>query len=393
MTDDNIPGNVRDEIRALYPRMVETRRDLHAHPELAFEEERTGGIVLARLTELGYETRRAAKTGVIGVKRGREGQRTLALRADMDALPMDEAGTPPYRSRNAGRMHACGHDGHTSILLAFAEWAATRTFAGNLKLLFQPAEEGPGGAKPMIDDGALENPTVDMAVGLHLWNGAPAGFVGVGAGPIMGSVDEFVFTVVGRGGHGAMPHQTVDSIVVAAHIVTAWQTIVSRETNPIEAAVVTVGQIGGGSNFNIIAPEVRLRGTVRTLNPDLRARMPKRVEEIGAGICRAMGATHRFEWIPQYPVTVNDTGAAELVAACAREAAGADFVRPPEVTLGGEDMSYFLEKVPGCFFFLTSADPSRGLDKPHHHPEFDFDERVMPLGVEIFARVAEKFVG
>lgn len=391
-------ASVRPAVAALTDRMVETRRDLHRHPELGMEEVRTGGIVERRLGELGYETARAATTGVVGVLTGEGGEgrgKTLAYRADMDALPLEEISDAPYRSRNPGRMHACGHDGHTAILLGFAEYMAAHRdrFGGSLKLLFQPAEEGPGGAKPMIEDGVLEAPRVDAVVGLHLWNNFPLGRVGVVSGAVMASADEFVFTVVGKGGHGALPHQTIDAIVVAAHVVTGLQTIVSRTVDPTQPAVVTIGKISGGSNFNIIAQEVELKGTVRTLDPALREEMPRVIERVAGGICRSLGADYRFQWIDHYPVTVNDVGMCDLVGACASELLGPEAVITQGVTMGAEDMSYFLRERPGCYFFLGSANSAKGLDKPHHHPQFDFDEAVLPLGVEMFARVAERYFG
>ncbi|MCZ7584285.1 MAG: amidohydrolase [Deltaproteobacteria bacterium] len=387
---DEIKADVRPEIRALYDQMVATRRDLHRHPELAFQEERTGGIVAERLAALGYDVRRAAKTGVIATLRGGDGP-AVAFRADMDALPLTETADRPYRSVNDGRMHACGHDGHTAILLAFAEYAAaTRDrFGGTIKLLFQPAEEGPGGAKPMIGDGALRDPEPARVFGLHLWNNLDAGYVALKAGPFMASADEFIVTVVGKGGHGAMPHLSVDPIPVAAQIVGALQTIVTREIPPAEPAVLTVGEIHGGSNFNIIAPEVRLRGTVRTLRPERRAFMRDRIGAVAQNIAAAMGAETRYEWIEHYPVTVNDADAAALVAREAAGVLGADAVVESETTLAAEDMSFYLERVPGCYFFLGSRNEKLGLIHPHHHPHFDFDERVMPVGVEIFARLAE----
>ncbi|MCL4234979.1 MAG: amidohydrolase [Deltaproteobacteria bacterium] len=386
---------IRPEILALRDTLVETRRDLHRHPEIGFEEVRTSGIVEARLRELGFEVKRVAKTGVVGTIAGDSGADgpTLACRADMDALPLQELKDSPYKSTNAGRMHACGHDGHTSILLGFARYLASRraSLPGRVKLLFQPAEEGPGGAKPMIDEGALDEPRVDAVVGLHLWNEFPVGTLGTHAGPVLASADEFVFTVVGRGGHGALPHQTVDAVVVAAHVVTALQTLVARNVDPTQPAVVTIGQINGGSNFNIIAQEVELRGTVRTLDPTLRGEMKGRIEALAGGVCRAMGATYRYEWTDHYPVTVNDAAMSALVQECAADLLGADRIITQGVTMGAEDMSYFLQARPGCFFFLGSANPAKGLDKPHHHPEFDFDEDALPLGVEMFARVADRY--
>jgi len=385
--------NVRPEIRDLFETMVETRRDLHRHPEPGFKEKRTGKIIADRLEKLGYRVERVAETGVVGLLETKGAARSLAFRADMDALPLQEKGNPPYKSQNPGFMHACGHDGHVAILLAFAEYAAATPdrWKGNLKLIFQPAEEGPGGAKPMIEAGVLENPKVDAVVGLHIWNDLDAGLVGVKEGVIMASADEFIFTVLGHGGHGAQPQKTVDAVAVAAQVVTALQTIVSRNIDPTKPAVLSIGEIHGGSAFNIIAQEVRLHGTVRTLDKETREVIKGKIEDVAGGVCRAMGADYRYEWIEHYPMTENDADACALVRRCAEKVVGKKAVREGKTGMGAEDMSYFLRQVPGCFFFLGSADEKRGLKKPHHHPEFDFDERVMPIGAEIFARVAEAF--
>jgi amidohydrolase len=385
---------VRPEIQALYEGMVEDRRDFHRHPELAFFENRTSAVVKKRLEELGFETRGMAKTGVLGELRGeKDAAKTLAFRADMDALPLQELGEKDYKSLYPGCMHACGHDGHTAMLLGFAKFLAAKKegLAGNIKLLFQPAEEGEGGALPMIKEGALKNPDVDRLVGLHLWNDFPIGEAGVRGGAVMAAADEFILTITGKGGHGAQPQKAVDAISVAGHVICALNTIVARETDPLDPTVVTIGEVSGGSNFNIIAQEVRLRGTVRAVEEKTKDLIQKRIGEIAGGVCQAMGASCAYEYINHYPMTINDDTVARIVAKQIVDVVGKERLRTDGMSMGAEDMSYYLREVPGCFFFLGSSNVELGFDKPHHHPEYDFDERVMPIGVEIFARIAEEF--
>jgi amidohydrolase len=388
--------------------LIADRRDLHAHPELGYTEQRTASLVAERLTGLGYEvTRRVGRTGVVGLLGGAKADesnsasagrpaRALLYRADMDALPIQEENEAAYRSRNDGVMHACGHDAHVAIALAVAKRMAEERdqFRGHLKFAFQPAEEGGNGASAMIEDGVLASPDVTAAIGLHVWNNLPAGAVGVYAGPLMAAVDEFALTVQGRGGHGAMPQQTVDAIVVAAQVVTALQTIVSRNVSPLDAAVVTVGKIAGGSAFNVIAGVVELRGTVRTFGQETHASIPARFERVVRGVCEAMGATYALDYKRQTPPLVNNAEVCEAVAECAAEVVGRDnVVRDDSVrTMGGEDMSYFLERVPGCYFFLGTRNEARGLTYPHHSPRFDIDESALAAGVEIMTRVIKRYL-
>jgi amidohydrolase len=312
----------------------------------------------------------------------------------MDALPIQEQNDIAYRSQNPGVMHACGHDGHVAIALGTAYYLSTHRhhFDGTVKLIFQPAEEGPGGAKPMIEAGALRNPDVDAIIGLHLWNNLPLGTVGVRSGPFMAAVELFDCTIQGRGGHGAIPHQTVDSIVVGAQIVGALQTIVARNLDPLQSGVVTVGMFHAGNARNVIADTAQMNGTVRYFDPALTDFFERRVEEVIAGICQSHGASYTLDYKKLYPPVVNDGAIANLVRSVAETVIETPAGIVPECqTMGGEDMSFFLQEVPGCYFFLGAANADRGLTYPHHHPCFDFDETALGTGVEIFVRCVEKY--
>ncbi|BAY45931.1 N-acyl-L-amino acid amidohydrolase [Scytonema sp. HK-05] len=389
-------SRVRLSIRSLQPQLVEWRRRLHQKPELGFQEKLTAQFVSQKLQEWGIEHQTGiAQTGIVATIRGNNStEKVLAIRADMDALPIQELNEVPYCSQHDGVMHACGHDGHTAIALGTAYYLQQNrdTFGGTVKIIFQPAEEGPGGAKPMIEAGVLKNPDVDAIIGLHLWNNLPLGTIGVRAGALMAAVELFRCTVLGKGGHGAMPHQTIDSIVVAAQIINALQTIVARNVNPIDSAVVTVGELHAGTAENVIADTAWMRGTVRYFNPELKGLFHQRVEQIIAGICQSHGARYDLDYWSLYPPVINDATIAELVRSVAQEVVETPVGVVPECqTMGGEDMSYFLQEVPGCYFFLGSANPEKGLAYPHHHPRFDFDETVLPMGVEMFVRCVEKF--
>ncbi|WP_218082964.1 M20 metallopeptidase family protein [Anthocerotibacter panamensis] len=369
------------------------RRQIHQYPELGFREHLTSAFAADRLKQWGWQVQEGvAQTGIVAVLPGTSSQKVIALRADMDALPMQEYNPVSYRSVHDGVMHACGHDGHTAILLGLAKYLASQpTLPGTVKLLFQPAEEGPGGAKPMIESGALQDPQPQAILGLHLWNNLPLGTVGVVPGPLMANTDYFKVLITGQGGHGAMPQQTIDAVVVAAQVVVALQTIVSRNVDPLQAAVVTVGKFHAGSVFNVIAPSATLEGTVRCFAPELAQRLPQRLEQVIAGVCQAMGASYHLEYTRHYPAVINHPEITSLVQSVARKVLDRIEAVVPEQTLGGEDMAFFLQEVPGCYFFLGSANRDLGLDKPHHHPCFDFDERALGLGVEVFTRCIEEF--
>lgn len=387
-------SQVRLEIRTLQTSLVEWRRRLHQRPELGFREQQTAEFVTQKLQAWGVEHQTGiAQTGVVATIPGDQPGPVLAIRADMDALPIQEENTVPYRSQHDGVMHACGHDGHTAIALGTAHYLTNhRNFAGTVKVIFQPAEEGPGGAKPMMEAGVLENPTVDAIIGLHLWNNLPLGTVGVRSGPLMAAVELFRCKILGKGGHGAMPHQTIDAIVVSAQVVNALQTIVARNVNPLDAAVVTVGQLQAGSANNVIAATAEMRGTVRYFNPALADAIAQRVEQVIAGVCQSQGATYELDYWHLYPPVLNDPVIAKLVQSVAETVIETPLGIVPECqTMGGEDMAFFLQAVPGCYFFLGSANPGLDLAYPHHHPRFNFDETAMGTGVEIFVRCVEQF--
>lgn len=388
------PEIVRSPIADLQPDLVSWRRRFHQRPELGFQELETAAFIAEQLQSWGIEHRTAvAQTGIVALIPGQRPGPVLAIRADMDALPIQEENDVPYRSQTPGKMHACGHDGHTAILLGVAAYLRQHNdFAGTVKLIFQPAEEGPGGAKPMIEAGALTQPAVDGIIGLHLWNQLPLGTIGVRSGPLMAAVELFEIEIQGKGGHGAIPQQTIDAIVVAAQVVNALQTIVARNIDPIESAVVTIGQIQAGSAANVIADRATLKGTVRYFNPSYDGYFGPRLDQLIGGICQAHGASHRLKYWQLYPPTINDEAMADRVRSVAHSlvepSAG---VRPNCQTMGGEDMSFFLQAVPGCYFFLGSANLNKGLTFAHHHPRFDFDETVLALGVEMFVRCIEQF--
>lgn len=388
-------SQIRLKIRALQPQLVEWRRYLHQRPELGFKEQLTAQFVAQKLQEWGIEHQTGiAKTGIVATISSDRPGPVLAIRADMDALPIQEQNEVPYRSQHDGVMHACGHDGHTAIALGTAYYLSQHRehFAGTVKIIFQPAEEGPGGAKPMIEEGVLKNPDVDAIIGLHLWNSLPLGTVGVRSGALMAAVECFRCTILGKGGHGAMPHQTVDSVVVSAQIVNALQTIVARNVNPIESAVVTVGELHAGTAHNIIADTARMSGTVRYFNPAMDGYLGKRIEQVIAGICQSQGATYELDYWQLYPPVINDVEIAELVRSVASNVVETSAGIVPECqTMAAEDMAFFLQAVPGCYFFLGSSNPAKNLAYPHHHPRFDFDETALAMGVEIFVSCVEKF--
>jgi amidohydrolase len=385
---------LRPDIRALQPQLVQWRRHLHQRPELGFQEHLTAEFIAQKLQAWGIDFETGiAQTGIVAVIEGKQPGPVLAIRADMDALPIQEENQVPYKSLHDGKMHACGHDGHTAIALGTAYYLSHhRDFAGTVKLIFQPAEEGPGGAKPAIEAGVLKNPDVEAIIGLHLWNNLPLGTIGVRQGALMAAVELFEVQILGKGGHGAMPHQTVDAVVVGSQVVNALQAIVARNVDPLNSAVVTVGKFQAGSALNVIADTARLGGTVRYFKPEYDGFFARRVEETIAGICQSYGASYDLNYWKLYPATINDARMANLVRSVAERVVETPAgVVPDCQTMGGEDMSFFLQEVPGCYFFLGSANASKQLDFPHHHPRFDFDETVLALGVEMFARCVERF--
>lgn len=370
--------------------LVRDRRDLHQHPELGFQETRTSTLAAERLGALGYDVRTGVgRTGVLGL-RG-TGRRCVLLRADMDALPVAEANDVPYRSRHAGRMHACGHDGHVAIGLETARRLAAVALPGTVKIAFQPAEELSGGATAMIDDGALAAPEVGAALGLHLWNELPVGTIGLMPGPIMASVDEFDITITGTGGHAAMPHLAIDPVLVAAHVVTALQSLVSRRRDPFEAGVVSVTQLSAGHAFNVIPAEAKLLGTVRTFGGHFYEDAPRLVADTARGLATAFGATAEVRFRRLTGPLVNDPAITDLMSGVAEEIVGKEHVKTGVRTMGGEDMSRFLERVPGCFAFVGSG-RADGTSASHHSPHFDIEEGALTIGAELLSRTAVRYL-
>ncbi len=391
-------AGLRNDVDEILPGVIADRRFLHEHPELGFQEVETSRFVAERLASLGVEDIQTgiAVTGVTGLIRGKKpgNGKTLLIRADMDALPIQEENDVEYRSQHAGVMHACGHDAHTSMLLAVTRLLMERRdeFAGTVKVLFQPAEEGPGGAKPMIEAGVLENPKVDAALGMHMAQAQPLGVIGVRNGPAMAASDRFELTIKGVGGHGARPQATVDPIVVGSQIVLAMQTLVSRETDPTVPAVVSFGAFLAGEAFNVIPDTALLRGTVRSFQQEERERLAERIEALVRGIAGAMRAEVEFAYHFGYPPTVNDPAMSEIVREAAREVVGAENVVEEELHMGAEDMSYFLEAVPGSFFYVGSKNPDKGLVWGHHHPRFDIDEESLGNGIQTMVGAALRYL-
>ena len=365
--------------------IVALRRDIHREPELGFDTEKTAKKVLAALDGLPLDIETGvARNGIVATLRGGGGP-TVALRADMDALPIEEETGLPFSSEIEGRMHACGHDGHTSMLVgaAHALSGMRDRLDGTVKFVFQPAEEGGGGGRVMVDEGVADD--VASIFALHLWPGLPFGEVATKAGPIMAAADAFEMEIIGLGGHGAMPHLAADAVVIAAQVVTALQTVVSREVDPVEPAVLTVGEIGAGTAFNIIPQKAHLGGTVRTLNSDLRQRMPGRMEAVASGVAKGMRGDANLDYTFSYPVTVNDKGAAGYALGVAEELFGEQSVQElPNPSMTAEDFAFFLEKVPGAFIWLGVGEDVSGL----HTPQFAFDEEVLPRGSALLAALA-----
>lgn len=384
------------QAKELFPYTQSLRRDFHRHPELGFREFRTGGIVARELESLGIEvTKGVGKTGVVGLLEGVRPGPTLLLRFDMDALPILEETGAEYASQNQGVMHACGHDGHTAIGLTVAKMlhAHRDQLAGTIKFCFQPSEEGNngeevGGAEMMMRDGLLESPKVDMTLSLHLWNEKPLGWLGITRGPIMAGADIFTVRVVGRGGHGAIPDAAVDPIVAAANVVNALQTIVARNVSPLDTAVVSVTNIHGGTAFNVIPPEVRLEGTIRTFDNAVRQKVVERFEQIARGVGEGMGCQVEVEIKRITPALVNEEALTCRVRETAQRVLSESTPDSGYQTMTAEDMAFMQEQVPGCYFFVGSNDRARGLDYGHHHPKFDFDEEAMIRGSALMAAAA-----
>ena len=378
--------------QALFPYTQSMRRDFHLHPELGFQEVRTSGIIAKELRELGLEVSTGiAKTGVVALIEGAKPGPVVMLRFDIDALPIHEETGAEYASQTPGLMHACGHDGHAAIGLTVAKLlnAQRQDFAGTAKLVFQPAEEGMGGAETMVREGVMDGPAPARTLGLHIWNGKPLGWIGIAAGPVMAGASSFKVVISGKGGHGAIPHLSIDPVLAAAQIVTALQSIVSRNVDAQKAAVVTVASIHGGDAFNVIPPQVELTGTIRFFDTTVGELVHRRFEEIIHSISAAMQCQARIEISEITPPVINDT---ETTASVLR-AAGVVFPAEtpdtqPYVTMGSEDFAFFQQKAHGTYFFVGSNNEARGLNYGHHHPKFDFDEEVLVRASALMAASA-----
>jgi len=389
---------LKSRILALKDHLVELRRHFHMYPEIGYDLERTSSFVARYLKDLGLEVKEhVAKTGVVAVLRGAKPGKTILLRADMDALPLQDLKQVSYKSRIDGAMHACGHDGHTAMLLVAAKLLCDvkERLSGNVKFVFQPCEEKfpPGGALPMIEQGVLENPTVDAAFGIHLWTLLPAGTIGIRAGTIMAAADEFHVNITGRGGHGAQPHLCKDPIVISSHLIQMLQTLISRETDPLDSAVITVGKIESGTAFNIIPETAHLEGTVRTLSEQTQKSIQLGMRRIVEGVEKAFDVKCELDYRVGPPPVVNDLEMTKLAQSVAELVVGKENVIEVEPSMGGEDMSFFLKKVPGVFCFVGASNPEKGIDKPHHSPYFDIDEDALLIGTQMHVEIALKFLG
>ena len=380
--------------------MATIRRDIHAHPELCFQEVRTAEVVAHKLTEWGIPIHRGlGTTGVVGIVKNGTSSRAIGLRADMDALPMQEFNTFPHASQNAGKMHACGHDGHTAMLLAAAQhFAKHRHFDGTVYLIFQPAEEGGGGAREMIKEGLFEQFPMDAVFGMHNWPGGEVGQFAASAGPVMASSNEFRITIKGKGGHAAMPHNALDPVPVACQMVLAFQTIISRNTRPIDAGVVSVTMVHAGEANNVIPDSVALRGTVRAFTVEVLDRIEQRMRQIAEHTCAAFEATCEFEFVRNYPPTINSAKEAELARRIMASIVGEDQVRVQEPTMGAEDFSFMLQAKPGCYSFIFNGDGAH-REMGHgggpcllHNPSYDFNDDLIPLGATYWVRLAEEWL-
>ena len=385
--------NIRKEIKEIEKMIIDWRRDFHQFPELSFQEHRTGDVIADELRSMGLEPKvKVGKTGVTADLKFGNGP-VIGLRADMDALPIQETSGLPFSSQNDGVMHACGHDGHMAMLLGAAKALTQKDnqYNGTVRFIFQPAEEGEGGARYMIEDGCLEG--IDEIYGIHVWNYQPVGEVGVKDGPVLAAADMFDIKIKGIGGHGAAPQGTVDSVVVSSYLVQALQTIVSRNTNPLESTVISIGKINGGHNFNIIADEVFLSGTARSYSEENRNLIKTRMEEIIKGVEKTYNANITFDYKDGYPPTINHVGPTQKVLKAAEKVVG-DKAGMPYLSMGGEDFAYYLKEKPGCFFFVGSAPNEQELfETPHHCSHFTMDERALLVGPSIYLNLLDNIMG
>ncbi|MGB9779844.1 M20 metallopeptidase family protein [Caldanaerobacter sp.] len=381
---------ILEEIEKIEKEAIDLRRKIHMHPELGFEEIKTSEMVYNYLKELGIEVKRIAKTGVVGLLRG-DGKKTIAIRADMDALPIQEENEVEYASKIPGKMHACGHDVHTAILMATAKVLSRVNLKGNVKFIFQPAEETTGGALPMIEEGVLEDPKVDAIIGLHVDPDVEVGQIGITYGKAYAASDMFDIVVKGKSSHGAQPHKGVDALVISANIINAIQTIVSRNTNPLTPLVITVGTINGGYARNIIADRVNMSGIIRILEENMKEEVVKSVEKICRDIANSYGGEVEFKRMKGYPLLINDVKFTDLVKESARMILGEKGVVEVPPSMGVEDFAYFLQRVPGTFYKLGCGNRGKGINNPLHSSKFDVDERCIKVGIAVHVMTVMKY--
>jgi amidohydrolase len=380
-----------NQAQALKGTLSRWRRDFHRHPELGFQEHRTADVVARELSRLGLEVRTGiAGTGIAAVLAGQRPGPTVLLRFDMDALPIEEQTGASYASQTPGVMHACGHDGHLAIGLGVAHILQDRrqAMAGRILFVFQPAEEGLGGASRMIEEGVLKDPVPSASLAVHLWNQHPLGWIGLTPGPAMAGAEILEIEVTGRGSHGALPHQAADPVLAAAQLVTALQSVVARNVNPLSPAVVSITQVSAGDAFNVIPPQAKLRGTIRTFEPEVRIMVLERVEEVARGVAQALGCQANVRIEPATPAVVNDPLLTRRLQNLAARLFPDAIVETGERSMVSEDMAFFLRAAPGCMMLVGSANPGRGLDAAHHNPRFDFDEAALPRAAGLMACAA-----
>ena len=384
---------IKEDIICDHEEMIQWRRDLHAHPEIAFKEFRTSKFVADHLEKFGIEVHLGmAKTGVIGRLKVGNGNRAIALRADMDALPLEEKNNFDHRSEISGMMHACGHDGHTTMLLGAAKYLAEKkSFDGTVYFIFQPAEEGEGGGKVMVDEGLFDKFPVENVFGLHNWPGMAVGKFGIAAGPMMAAFDVFDIVITGLGGHGAMPHQTIDPIVASCQLILALQTIASRNIDPLESIVLSVTKINAGDAYNIIPNSVQISGTVRSFKDSVRDKVEPSMLRISKGICEALGATVELDYKRCYPSTINHPEETELAALAAESIVGKENIdRHPKPSMGSEDFAYMLRERPGCYVWLGNGDAADGCML--HNPAYDFNDDILSIGASYWATLVEQIL-
>jgi len=368
--------------------VIAWRREFHENPELSWEEIRTGDRICEELKKMNIKTKRIAKTGVLGILKGNKPGKTVALRADMDALPIQEENSVPYKSKNRGVMHACGHDGHTAMLLGAAKILSQvqKEIKGTIVFIFQPAEEMGEGASKIIEGGAIKD--VDAILGIHLWAEMDSGKVSVESGPRMASTDRFKIVIRGKGGHGSMPHQGVDALLAASALVMNFQSIVSREIGPLEPVVVTIGKFNGGKRFNIICEEVCMEGTTRCFNPRLRDKLPLMMKRIVENTAKAYRAKGELEYIMGHPSVINDPYISQIACQAIKNNFGENIVEKFEKVTGGEDFSFYVQEIPGIMAFVGARNNSKDAIYPHHHKNFNIDEDALVIGTTLYSQFA-----